>query len=91
MSAGKVILGVLTGLAVGATIGILFAPDKGSYTRKKICKKSNKYVDKLEKEFNEFIDSITKEYEALREEALRMGEEIDAEEEDDRLNPEIQK
>ncbi len=77
MSSGKVILGVLAGAAIGATLGILFAPDKGSATRKKITRKSSKYVDKLEEEFNEFIESITKEYEALREEAILKGENIE--------------
>jgi gas vesicle protein len=79
MSTGKIIIGVLAGATVGAALGILFAPDKGSVTRKKLRKKSSKYVDKLENEFNEFIDSITREYEALREEALKMDEEIDME------------
>ena len=82
MSSGKVILGVLAGAAIGATLGILFAPDKGSVTRKKITRKSSKYVDKLEKEFNEFIESITKEYEALREEAILKGENIEEKVED---------
>ena len=36
MSTGKVMLGILAGLAAGEALGILFAPDKGSETRKKI-------------------------------------------------------
>ncbi|MCX6231287.1 MAG: YtxH domain-containing protein [Bacteroidetes bacterium] len=82
MSSGKIIIGVLAGAAVGAALGVLFAPDKGSVTRKKLSRKSSKYVDKLEEEFNAFIDSITKEYEALREEALKMDEEIDMEDDE---------
>ena len=39
MNSGKVVLGVLAGLAAGAALGILFAPDKGTATRKKISKK----------------------------------------------------
>lgn len=35
MDTGKVLLGILAGLATGAVLGILFAPDKGSDTRKK--------------------------------------------------------
>ena len=36
MKADKIILGVLGGVAVGALLGVLFAPDKGDKTRKKI-------------------------------------------------------
>ena len=39
MGNGKILLGVLAGAAAGATLGILFAPKKGSVTRKKIIKK----------------------------------------------------
>lgn len=39
MNSGKVVLGALAGLAAGALLGILFAPDKGSETRKKSRKR----------------------------------------------------
>ncbi|MFV8346245.1 YtxH domain-containing protein [Flavobacterium sp. ZB4P13] len=35
-NAGNTLVAVLTGVAIGAGIGILFAPDKGSKTRGKI-------------------------------------------------------
>ena len=34
--AGNVLLGLAAGLAVGVAVGVLFAPDKGEETRKKI-------------------------------------------------------
>ena len=59
MSSGKVLLGLLAGVAAGALLGILFAPAKGSDTRKKISKKGEDYADALKEKFNEFIDSIS--------------------------------
>lgn len=73
MSSGKVLLGILAGVAVGATLGILFAPDKGSKTRRKISKKGDEYADGLGEKFNEFIDSVTKKFESVKEEAVRMA------------------
>ena len=35
---GQTLLALLTGAAIGAGIGILYAPDKGSKTRKQISK-----------------------------------------------------
>ena len=59
MSSGKVLLGVLAGVAAGALLGILFAPDKGWNTRKRIAKKGEDYADGLQDKFNEFLDSIS--------------------------------
>jgi len=47
MESGKVLLGVLGGVAAGALLGILFAPDRGSETRKKIKDKGKGYADNL--------------------------------------------
>lgn len=74
MSSGKVLLGVLAGVAAGATLGILFAPDKGSVTRRKISRKGEDYAEDLEERFNEFIDGITKQYEAAKKDAMRAAE-----------------
>ena len=74
MKSGKVVLGALAGLAAGAVLGILFAPDKGSSTRKKISKQGNDYVDGLGDKFNEFIDTASKKFDALKDEAARMAE-----------------
>jgi len=59
MSSGKVLLGLLAGVAVGALAGVLLAPDKGSVTRKKILKKSDDYADALRQKFEEYMDTIS--------------------------------
>ena len=60
MKTDKVILGVLGGLAAGAIMGILFAPDKGEKTRKKIKRKSNDYADDLKDKYETALDTISK-------------------------------
>jgi gas vesicle protein len=50
---GKLIGAVLLGAAVGAAIGILMAPDKGSETRKKLLKGIRDLTDDLKATFNE--------------------------------------
>ena len=60
MSKGKVLLGVLAGVAIGAALGVLFAPDKGWNTRKRIAKKGEDLTNDLRDKFEEFLDTIWK-------------------------------
>ena len=72
MDTGKILLGVLAGAAAGATLGILFAPDKGSNTRKKISRKGNEYAEGLEDKFHEFMESVTEKFEQMTADAQRV-------------------
>ena len=74
MSAGKIVSAVLAGVAVGAALGILFAPDKGSVTRRTIARRSKDFTDDLGDKANEFIDSITEKFESAKDEAQRLAE-----------------
>jgi len=47
---GTVALGLILGSAVGAALGVLFAPDKGSKTREYIKDESLNIVDVLKKD-----------------------------------------
>ncbi|MFT3793279.1 YtxH domain-containing protein [Flavobacterium sp.] len=66
MNTGKVALGVLAGLATGAILGILFAPDKGSVTRKKIADKGKDSLDGLKNRYNHVIDNLSSRLEAVK-------------------------
>ncbi len=66
MDSGKVLLGLLAGVAAGALLGVLFAPDKGSVTRTKITKKGEDYVDTLKEKFNEFVDNLSDKFDKVK-------------------------
>ena len=68
MSTGKVLLGVLAGVAAGALIGVLLAPEKGNVIRKKILDQGEDITDELKTKFNEFIESMTEKYQSVKEE-----------------------
>lgn len=63
MTNGKAILAVLAGVAAGAALGMLFAPDKGSDTRKMISKKGEDLADalndKIDDKFDELLTAVT--------------------------------
>lgn len=73
MNTRKALLGILGGVAVGATLGVLFAPEKGAYTRMKISKKGEKYKHEMSGKFNELIDSLTQQFDSLRKDVTRMA------------------
>lgn len=54
----KVILGLIGAAAVGAAVGMLFAPEKGSDLRKNIKDKAGKWTDNLTDMWNNSKDSI---------------------------------
>lgn len=84
----KTIWKALTGVAGGALLGILFAPDKGSKTREKISHKSNdalkeisdnvkeirKYISETTTKAKEGVEDVSQE---VKEKGQEMGESVE--------------
>jgi len=74
MSTGKVVLGAVAGLAVGAILGVLFAPEKGSVTRKQIADKGHDFADDLKSKYQEFADSVTEKFKSAKQDVQELAE-----------------
>jgi gas vesicle protein len=57
-STGSFIIGLLSGAAIGAAIGILYAPDKGEVTRAGLSKKANDVKEELDDKFDDLRDYV---------------------------------
>jgi gas vesicle protein len=66
MNSGKVLFGVLAGAAAGVLLGVLFAPEKGSTTRKKISDTSNDYAGEVKDKFDDLLASINSKLEDVK-------------------------
>lgn len=56
---GQTLLALLTGAVIGAGIGILYAPDKGSNTRDKLSKEAKKAQKQLSKQIRETSHNLS--------------------------------
>jgi gas vesicle protein len=74
MSTGKLLLGVLVGATAGALAGILFAPHKGTVTRKKIIRNSGAFADGVKEKFDELLEDISEKFEKVKSEVSDFAE-----------------
>ena len=74
MSTGKVLLGVLAGVAAGAVLGILYAPDKGCETRKKVAKYGKDLTDDLNETLKVFMADLNDKFESFLKQAKESVE-----------------
>jgi len=55
---GGIIAGLLAGCAIGVGLGVLYAPDKGEVTRKKMKAKAKEKVDELDVAFDKNMEKM---------------------------------
>jgi gas vesicle protein len=76
MSAGKIVLGGVIALAAGAVLGVMYAPDKGSNTRKKISKEGARYLGAAKKTAGEYVDTLEETFDSARETASDFADKV---------------
>jgi gas vesicle protein len=63
---GALLLGATVGGIVGAALGILFAPDKGDETRKRLLAKGGDLSDSIKDKFIDLVDEVKNEAAAIK-------------------------
>ncbi|SDR85904.1 Gas vesicle protein [Gillisia sp. Hel1_33_143] len=56
---GSTLLALVTGAAIGAAVGLLYAPESGDKTRKKITKESKKAQDQFNQKYKETSSNLS--------------------------------
>lgn len=74
MSNSKILVGFLAGAAVGSLLGILFAPDKGTETRRKISEKTGDVTGALKDKFSDFVDGLKDTFGSVKRDAEDVAE-----------------
>ena len=59
MKTGKILIGIMAGVAAGAALGVLYAPRKGRKTRKKMFRKGHDAMDELRDKYDNLLDTVT--------------------------------
>lgn len=78
MSTGKIVIGVVAGLATGALLGVLFAPEKGVRTRKRMLKEGERITDDMTEKIMDFLDTITDKFNDVKKDVTDFAEKAKA-------------
>jgi gas vesicle protein len=75
---GKIIGALVLGIAIGGVLGVLFAPDKGSETRKKLSVKGDDLADGIKEKLDELLNEVKAEAESVKTKAASFAEDAGA-------------
>jgi gas vesicle protein len=70
MNTGKIVKGLVAGIAIGAILGVLFASDKRCKTRKRLMvrKDENDDVEDIKDKLDELLNNLTEKFQSAKEE-----------------------
>ncbi len=75
-STGSFIIGLLSGAALGAAFGLLYAPENGKATRDKLGEKANDLKDDLDERFDDLKDYVQDAIGDMKEKVVEMKEKV---------------
>lgn len=75
-STGNFIVGLLSGAAIGAALGILYAPDKGEVTRDKLGKRAEDLKEDFDDRFDELKDYVNETLGDMKEKLADVKEKV---------------
>jgi gas vesicle protein len=74
MTTGKTAIAVMAGAAIGLVLGVLFAPNKGATTIRKLLHKKNDVADDMKERFDALMEEVKSKTNAFSDKSMAFAE-----------------